>query len=77
MFCHLCGGKLVSGARFCSRCGAPVPLEIVEEMTAAPVPSTTAEPAPAPVSAPVPEPAPQPEPAPKPEPAPEPAPTAS
>lgn len=75
MFCHLCGGKLVSGARFCSRCGAPVPLEILEEMeTAAPTPAP--EPAPAPEPEPKPQPAPksEPDPEPEPEPVPEPEP---
>lgn len=32
MFCHKCGAKLVSDARFCSYCGAPVPMEITDVM---------------------------------------------
>ena len=34
MFCHYCGAKLVSGARFCSKCGTRVPEEILREMEA-------------------------------------------
>ena len=32
MFCHRCGKKLVSGARFCSWCSAAVPAEILEAL---------------------------------------------
>ncbi len=77
MFCHYCGRKLVNGARFCSRCGTPVPSEIVEEMIQEPVPPETgetaehAEPAaedmPVSVKKPVPEHSIEPEPVPEPE----------
>ena len=86
MFCHYCGRKLVNGARFCSRCGTPVPSEIVEEMEQEPVSAVTgiteeqadlaADDAPISVKKPVPEPSIDPKPVPDPEsvPAPKPAP---
>lgn len=74
MFCHYCGAKLVKSARFCSKCGTPVPDEIQDEMKLeqgipAPVTAPAAEPvlkaAPAEApSAPVFTPAPVPEPQP-------------
>lgn len=79
MFCHRCGKKLVSGARFCSWCSAAVPAEILEAMEGVqpsdepvPVPEKKPEPPAAPVPEPVP--AKGPEPAEEPEPAPAPAP---
>lgn len=58
MFCHYCGKKLVSGARFCSWCSTPVPAEILEEAArASGGPAEAAAAAPEPVKEPVPEPA--------------------
>ena len=83
MFCHVCGAKLLDGARFCSFCGTAVPAEILEQAAAAapvPMPGPVPEPMPEPVGAihesPVsePEPAPEPEPMSEPEPIPEPEP---
>ncbi len=57
MFCHYCGKKLVSGARFCSWCSTPVPAEILEEAArASGGPAESAAAAPEPVRKPVPEP---------------------
>ena len=81
MFCHYCGKKLVSGARFCSWCSTPVPVEILEEMEQASgepaeikseVPESVRKPGPEPVKEPEPEPVKEPEPEPVKEPEPEP-----
>ena len=72
MFCHYCGKKLVSGARFCSWCSTPVPAEILEEAArASGGPAEAAAAAPEPVRKPVPEPAEAPAPGPVKEPEPE------
>ena len=90
MFCHLCGAKLITGARFCSKCGSLVPPEVWEEAPAASAASApAAAPAPEPVlrqasapefaavvapAAPAPEPKPEPTPASAPKPEPKPEP---
>ena len=82
MFCHRCGKKLMSGARFCSWCSAAVPAELLEELEgnqpsgeSVPVPEDTLKPAevPAPEAKSAPEPEAKPKPAPIPVPVPAPA----
>lgn len=59
--CTVCAAPMRAGARFCTRCGTPVPVPVPEPApTPAPIPVPVPVPVATPVSAPTPEPTPEP-----------------
>ena len=60
MFCTKCGSQLAEGARFCSRCGAPVAQPVAQPAVQTPPPQNSYPAQPAPAAAPQPQMAPPP-----------------